>query len=104
MLRHLLNRGAKTEVQTEKGETPLYWAATSVAGNTMSSDKILIEARARIKSPLLLSLKNGDHNTLHQLLLLCNADTEPISAVRAALQETLTQCDDFCSECWSKLA
>jgi hypothetical protein len=73
-----VNNGADLEIETNQGETPLYWA---VAHGDTRPVLVLLKAGAKIVPALLALARNGYHSNFHRLLYagISNAETASLT-------------------------
>jgi ankyrin repeat protein len=96
IVKQLLANNADPNIRSNNGCTPLYWAAT---GEAKESVETLVKAGASVDVAILLSAKDG----MHQLLFVCPADAKLMSKKRIALDECARKGYGLCNKCWGML-
>jgi ankyrin repeat protein len=97
ILHLLLAYGVELEIETKRGETPLYWAATG--HNYEQPIRLLINAGANIVQPLLLLAKDGSHEGFHHLFYAGILHPQTNSLTWSTLRECALLGYDLCTEC-----
>lgn len=96
ILQDLLDNGADLEVETERGKTPLCWAAQ---GGQRESTEMLVKAGAKIVPALLQLATDRFHSAFHLLLDVGMANEETASLSLLALRECARIGYGLCGQC-----